>query len=115
MFGTLLGDAHVFVLSVLPGLDLVLPARSVALGPLAAAVDERRVVPGRRVRLALVLALLEVGDLLALATGRKAEQGNQEQDPDHDLPREGCCARGCAPRFPGPSAVPQPHTSEPLP
>src|SRR5205807_10672593 len=47
MFGTLLGDAYVFVLAELPGLDLVLPARAVALGPLAA-VGERRVVPGRR-------------------------------------------------------------------
>src|SRR6266480_1901664 len=100
--GTLLVDAYVFVLAELARLDLVFPARAVALRPLAAAVGERRVVPGLRVGLALVLAFLEVGDLLALGTGRKPEQGNQEQDPDHDLPRAGCCAGGCAPGLPGP-------------
>src|SRR3989442_9627043 len=115
IFGTLLVDAHVFVLAELPRLDLVLPAGAVALGPLAAAVGERRVVPGRRVGLALVLAFLEVGDLVALGAGRKPEHGNQQQDPDHDLPRPGCCAGGCAPGLPGPQAQPQPHTSEPLP
>src|SRR5260370_21762255 len=91
IFGTLLVDAYVFVLAELARLDLVFPARAVALGPLAA-IGERRVVPRRRVGLALVLAFLEVGDLVALGTGRQPEQGDQEQDPDHDLPLAGCVA-----------------------
>src|SRR5258706_8267137 len=62
----LLIDAFVFVLPQLPGLDLGLPARAVALAPLAAAIGERVVVPGLGVALSLVAAFA-FGNLLAFA------------------------------------------------
>src|SRR3954470_12536413 len=122
-------DALVFVLPELALPDRILPARTVALGPLAAAqLRQRRiVVPRAIVGLALVLALLVDHDLLLLAAGaqcgncgqhRRQDEGDSQCALGPDLPLFGadCCAGGCAPAFGGrPYAVLQPHTSEPRP
>src|SRR4051794_8622943 len=119
-------DALVFVLPELALPDRILPARTVALGPLAAAqLRQRRiVVPRAIVGLALVLALLVDHDLLLLAAGAQCgncgQRGRHDQgDALHDLPlvgAGGCCTGGCAPGLGGrPYAVLQPQTSEPRP
>src|SRR5688572_26631498 len=111
-----------FVLRELALLDLVFAARPVALGPLAAAQlgDRRLAIPGHAVGLALVLALLVDHDLLVAfaATGQgEAGHGKEYEKLSHAFcagERCCCCCGGCAPGLPGPSAVPQPQTSEPL-
>ena len=63
-------DAPVLVLRKVARVDLLFPARLVALGPVVAAVGQRGVAPGLGVGLALVLALLVHDDLLGFpATG----------------------------------------------
>src|SRR5688572_28559513 len=100
-------DAFVFVLGELALLDLVFPARLVALGPLAAAQfhDRRFAVPGLAVALALVALLgLRLDDLVALSAGGQSEQPDEQQDraPHERVPQGGCCCGGCAPGLPGP-------------
>src|SRR5438105_7779846 len=108
-----------FVLGELPRLDLLFPARLVALRPLAAAEFRRQrlVVPRLGIGLALVLALLVDNDLLFLPARDQAEGHYKKQKPPHDFVPLGCgcCCGGTAPGLPGPSAGPQPQTSEPLP
>src|SRR5262249_34104984 len=119
----LLADPLVLVLGELPVLDLLFPARAIPLVPLAAAQlrDRRIVVPGPPVGLALVLALLVDDDLRLLAAGAythgEKSGGDQRKAEPHDFVAGcGCiCAGGLAPGAPGPYAVPQPQTSEPLP
>src|SRR6185503_14937175 len=96
-------DALVLVLRELALLDALLPARTVALLPAAAAElgGERGVVPGAVVGLALVLALLVHDDLLLLAARGECEQRKDGYERGfHDLPLvagAGCCTGGCAP------------------
>src|SRR5688572_6100521 len=103
----LLVDAFVLVLRELALLDLVFPARLVALGPLAAAQfrDRRLAVPGLAVALALVALLgLRLDDLVALAAGGKPHEGDKDQCRSHERVPLGCCCccGGCAPGLPGP-------------
>src|SRR5207244_3222498 len=117
----LLVDALVLVLRELAVLDALFPARAVSLLPVAAAplLRQRRAVPGLRVGLALVFAWLGgPGHLLALAARPEQERRCHDEGEFHERPPEGCCcgiAGGFPPGFPGPYAVPQPQTSEPLP
>src|SRR5258706_16255036 len=79
MSGSLLFDAVVFVLREVARLDCRLPARLVALIPLGSGVKARfgTVFPGLGIGLALVLALLVDGHLVALAAGAEPD-GNKE-------------------------------------
>src|SRR5712692_1948743 len=79
MSGSLLFDAVVFVLREVARLDCGFPARLVALIPLGSGVKARAgsVFPRLGVGLALVLALLVDGHLVALAAATKAH-GDQK-------------------------------------
>src|SRR5579859_1995276 len=98
-----MADAYVLVLILVAGLDLVFPARLVALGPFGVAVGERRVVPRQRVGLALVRALL-VGDLLRLLPAARKRDEPERRDEGNDGARahDLLPAAGCAPPLGGP-------------
>src|SRR5437764_9610839 len=80
-------DSSMFVLGELPRLDLLFPARLVALRPLAAAKFRRQrlVVPRLGVGLALVLALLVDNDLLFLPASGEAENRQHHNHASHDF------------------------------
>src|SRR5258706_11820307 len=100
-------DAPVLVLSKLAVLDLFFPACLVPLLPLRPA-RERLIAPGKRVGLALILALLGGRrPLLHLHSTREHNGGPEPDDASHDLPPvagAGACpgAAGAAPLGGGP-------------
>src|SRR5260221_13858717 len=94
MSGSLLFDAVIFVLRQVARLHRRLPARLVALIPLGRGVKARAgsVFPRLGVGLALILALLVDGHLVALAAGSQADGGHKSRaregevcGPSHDF------------------------------
>src|SRR6266853_109140 len=87
MGGSPLFDAVVFVLREVARLDCRLPARLVALIPLGSGVKARAwsVFPRLGVGLALILALLVDGHLVALAAGTQAHGGQKSGAREGEL------------------------------